>query len=381
MMTAPRFALGHPAPDGPPHQAELAALADEAWAFHRALPGYAPTPVARLDALARTLGLGTLALKDESFRFGLNAFKGLGASFAVDRWLRTRARGAGPYTFTTATDGNHGHAVAWAARMAGHRAVVFVPAHTVPARIARIAGEGAEVRVVHGEYDEAVQAADAAARDHGWVLIQDTAYDGYEEIPQWIVGGYTTHCRELEASAFAAGAPAADLALLHAGVGSWAASVVAYLWHRYGARRPRLLIVEPTAADCLLASAEAGRFAHATGDLRTIMAGLCCGTPSTTAWTMLRDGVDAFMAVPDGWAEQAMRRLAHPLPGDDRVIAGESGAASVAGLMALMRAPELAPLRDALGAGPATRVLVFSTEGDTDPDAWRRITATPPEAP
>jgi len=363
----------------PPRLDELAALGDEALAFHRALPDYTATPLHRLSGLAHSLGIAKLLLKDESTRFGLNAFKGLGASFAVHKWLLTHAPGK-PVTFTTATDGNHGRAVAWSARRAGHRAVVFIPAYARQARIDAIRGEGAEVVLVAEGYDAAVRHAHEARAREGWIVIQDTADAQYTEIPEWIAAGYWTHARELEPAPHAPDRPAIDLVLLHAGVGTWAAAMVAYYWHRYGAARPRLAIVEPTRAACVLAAVEAGRPTAIDTSKRTVMAGLDCALVSTTALEALARSTDAFFAIDDAWALEAMRRLATPMGHDPIVVAGESGAASVAGLMALLGHGELAPVRDHLGIGPTTRVLVWSTEGATDPVHWEEVVGRkPPE--
>jgi len=364
-------------PTSPPQRlADLAALADEAMACHRALPGYAPTPLHRLDALARNLGVGSLLLKDESHRFGLGAFKGLGASFAMARWLE-RHPGAGQITFATATDGNHGRAVAWSARQLGHRAVILIPAHAAPARVAAIRAEGAEVRLVPEGYDTAVRMVHELAGEHGWVVIQDTASAGYEEVPEWIAAGYWTHARELEPWPHAPDAPDVDVVLLHAGVGTWAAAMTAYYWARYGTRRPRLAVVEPTRAPCCLEAARHGAPVEVPTSPHTIMAGLDCGLASPVAMRALATGVDAFLAIDDDWVRRAMRRLATPAADDPRVIAGESGAASVAALMALAADPALAPVRAHLGIGPDTRVLVWSTEGATDPAHWATVVGHP----
>jgi diaminopropionate ammonia-lyase len=360
----------------PQRLADLTALADEAMACHRALSGYAPTPLHRLDGLARQLGIGALLLKDESHRFGLGAFKGLGASFAIARWL-ARHPGAGQVTFTTATDGNHGRAVAWSARQLGHRAVIFIPAHAAPARVAAIRAEGAEVRLVPEGYDTAVRLVHELAGAHGWVVIQDTASPGYEDVPEWIAAGYWTHARELEPWPHAPDVPDVDVVLLHAGVGTWAAAMTAYYWARYGTRRPRLAVVEPTRAPCCLEAARHGAPVQVPTSPHTIMAGLDCGLASPVAMRSLATGVDAFLAIDDDWVRQAMRRLATPAADDPRVIAGESGAASVAALMALAANPALAPVRAHLGIGPDTRVLVWSTEGATDPDHWATVVGHP----
>lgn len=355
---------------------ETAALADIAWAFHRSFRGYAPTPVRQLDAFARELGVRALLLKDESSRFGLNAFKGLGASFAMHHWLATHEVDE-VAVFTTATDGNHGRAVAWMARQLGFRSVIYMPSHSVPARIAAIENEGAKVVLVDEGYDVAVQRALQAAADNGWIVIQDTATDNYREVPEWIGAGYWTMARELESTVHAPERPEVDVVLLHAGVGTWPAAMVQYYWNRYGAARPKLVVVEPVEAACVLESARAGHPTLATGSLRTIMAGLNCGFPSTTALEVLRRSVDAFIAIPDQWAERAMRRLATPGTDEPMVVAGESGAASTAGLMALMQDPAYEPIRRHIGLNAASRVLVWSTEGATDPVGWERVVGRP----
>lgn len=360
----------------PPGVAAMATLADEALAVHRAMSEYSPTPLHHLDELAHSIGLGGLLLKDESHRFGLNAFKGLGASFAVHRWLAQHPD-RDMVTFTTATDGNHGRAVAWSARRAGHRAVVFIPAHARPARLAAIRAEGAEVIRVADGYDAAVRRAHEAAVAEGWVLIQDTATPGYEVIPDWIAAGYWTHARELEPSPHAAGRPEVDLVVLHAGVGTWAAAITAYYWHRYGEQRPRIAVVEPANAPCVLAAVEAGHATPVDASRRTVMAGLDCALASTNATAVLRESVDAFFTIDDAWALEAMRRLATPMGHDPVVIAGESGAAGVAGLLALHGHGDLDPVRRHLGMDHTTKALVWSTEGATDPVHWAEVVGRP----
>lgn len=352
-----------------PADTRFLADAAEVQGFHATLPGHAPTPLVALPALARALGLGALWIKDERHRFGLNAFKGLGASYAIHRFLAARGAGAGPLTFATATDGNHGRAVAWSARRLGHAAVVYVPRNTVPARLDAIRAEGARCEVIDGTYDETVRrVADDAARA-GWHVISDTAWPGYLEIPAWIMSGYATLFREA-----AAALPAPPTAVfLQAGVGGLACAGVAAFPE--GPTRPRLISVEPLDADCLAESAATptGALAVARGGQDSIMAGLNCGTPSLLAWPAVRAGVDGYLAIDDGWAEDAMRTLARPGAGDAPVISGESGAAGLAGLLALCREPALAGARASLGLDAAARVLLLSTEGDTDPASYRRV--------
>lgn len=366
-------------------RALVPAPAPDVRAWHRSLPGYAPTPLVRLPALARELGVREILLKDESSRFGLGAFKVLGASYAIYRLLQ-RELGVGtdlgelqkamktakPRTFATATDGNHGRAVAWTARALGQRAVIFVPENTVPARIDAIRAEKAECVVVRGTYDDTVRRAAEESAKNGWQVISDTAYEGYMEIPGWIMAGYETIFLEAQEQMAALGAGEPSAVLLQAGVGGLAYAGTSYFVRRSGARRPALISVEPTDADCLLESilSPDGSIRVAKGKQGSIMAGLNCGTPSLLAWPLLRAGMHFFLAVDDSFAEDAMRRLAK---GEPRIVSGESGAAGLAGLLALSKEPSLAAFRAKLGVGADATVLLVSTEGDTDPVSWRRI--------
>jgi diaminopropionate ammonia-lyase len=340
------------------------------FAFHRLLPGYAPTPLHSCAHLAAELGIGGLFIKDESQRFGLNAFKGLGAVWALHRLT---AAGASPKTVAAATEGNHGRAVAWAARQLGFPAVIFIPDHAAPARIENLRREGAQVELVAGSYDEAVARCARVSAERGWQVVSDTGYEGYTEIPQWIAEGYTTLFREIEAQRSAAKLPAPDVVLVQGGVGGLLHSAV--LHFRASRDAPILVAVEPEAADALQASIEspAGMPTPARGSLDTIMAGLNCGRVSLTAWPVVRRGIDMFVTVRDGFAEAAMRRLARPNGDDPQIVSGETGAAGLAGLLALLQSPELAPGRRALALGPERRVLVINTEGATDPAGYRRI--------
>lgn len=353
-------------------------------AIHRALPGYAPTPAHALPARARALGLDALVVKDESARLGLNAFKALGASHAAARlaarafedatgepldparFLDPEVRSRLPVaTLTTATDGNHGRAVAWVARLVGWPAVIYIPSHAAPARVQAIRDEGAEVVLVDGSYDATVARCREEAAAAGRVVVADTAWEGYSEIPAWIVEGYSTLFRELDD----AGAPPPDLVLLQSGVGSLAAAGARYLRDRHPGAR--LVCVEPTRAACCLESALAGTLTSSPEGPPTLMAGLDCQTPSRDAWPVLRDGFDLFLAIDDAWAVEAMRALAHPLGEDPAIVSGESGAAGMAGLLALRTCPELA----GASAGLARTAWVISTEGATDPASHAALTA------
>ena len=366
-------------------------------AFHEGLPGYAPTPLAEVPALAAELGAGRVFVKDESARLGLPAFKILGASWAVRQLLASGPGGAGPVNtlaelrslaatrpglaFATATDGNHGRAVARMAQLAGVPARVFVPAVTQPPVIAAISGEGAQVTRVAGSYDEAVAAAAGWARGHpGTELIQDTAWPGYERVPRWIAEGYSTLFAETDAQLAAAGAAPPALIAVPVGVGSLAQAAVAH----YRAQdpppsqaqdpppsqaqdappsqaRPALLAVEPDTAACLLASLRAGAPVPVP-TAGTIMAGLNCGTVSAIAWPYLSAGLDAAVAVSDAAAARAVADLAAA-----GISAGPSGAASLAGARAVLTGPGSASRRGTLALRPGPVVVLLSTEAGGAP--------------
>jgi diaminopropionate ammonia-lyase len=303
-------------------------------AFHRSLPGYAPTPLVEAPAAARELGVERVLVKDESSRLGLPSFKVLGASWAAHRAIAALGERPPGLTLTCATDGNHGRAVAWMARQLGVAATVFVPSAMVPQTRAAIAAEGARVEVVDGTYDEAVeQAAALAGKDT--LVIQDTAWPGYETVPGWVIEGYATIGAEIDA--------VPDLVAVQIGVGSFAAAMV----RRFAGAR--IVGVEPIAAACALASIEAGALVEVPGPHDSVMAGLNCGRPSPLAWPIVSRGIEAFATVSDDRARQGVRLLAR-----DGITAGESGAAGLAGLLAF---------RDQLALPPT--VLVINTEGAT----------------
>ncbi|MGP4047931.1 diaminopropionate ammonia-lyase [Streptomyces sp. 2A115] len=330
--------------------------------FHASLPAYAPTPLAELPSLAQELRVGRVFVKDESSRLGLPAFKALGASWAVHRILaaRTAASGQvsspGPVTLVTATDGNHGRAVARTARLLRQRAHVFVPPGIHPEAVAAIVAEQAEVTQVGGSYDDAVRLAAAAAGPDA-VLVQDTAWAGYEQVPGWIVEGYSTLCAETDAQLVAAGVASPDLVAVPVGVGSLAQAVVTHYRSRPTGHAPALLSVEPEAAACVLASLTRREpVSVTTGE--TTMAGLNCGTPSTIAWPYLRDGLDAAIAITDHDSYRAACDLAAL-----GVSSGPCGAASLAGVRAALTGHDADERRTALGLGAASTVVLLSTEG------------------
>jgi diaminopropionate ammonia-lyase len=326
--------------------------------FHHGLPGFAATPLTELPGLAAELGVGRVFVKDESSRLGLPAFKVLGASWAVHRALAGRT-GAGPrpVTLVTATDGNHGRAVARVARLLGQRAHVLIPDGVHPAAVAAITAEGAAVTRVAGDYDEAVRQAAAAAAGPAAVLIQDTAWPGYEQIPGWIVEGYGTLCAEIDEQLAAAGAGPPDLAGVPVGVGSLAQAVVTHYRSRPAGTAPAVLAVEPEAASWVVPSLTRGEpVSVATSE--TIMAGLNCGTPSSLAWPCLRDGLDAAVTVTDAASARAVADLAAA-----GVSAGPCGAAALAGLRSALTGDGAAQRREELGLHPAAAIVLLSTEG------------------
>jgi diaminopropionate ammonia-lyase len=364
---------------------------DRARAEIASWPGYSPTPLVRLVELAASLGVGAVWYKDEAGRFGLGAFKALGGAYGVYRALAAEAarrtgapepssaelmRGGGAgggsaaagVTVTCATDGNHGRAVAWGVRLFGGRAVIFLPAAVSPAREAAIRAYGAETVRVDGSYDDAVRRAAEAGRQPGWIVVSDTSYPGYEEIPAHVMQGYTVLAEEALAQ-LPPGAPPTHL-FLQAGVGGLAAAVAGHFWEALGAGRPTVVVVEPERAACLYESARAGRPVTLEGDLDTVMAMLSCGEPSLLAWQLLERGADVFATVPDAAAVRAMRVLAEGRGGDPAIVAGESGAAGLAALLLAAESPEH---RSALGLDEHSHVLLIGTEGATDPEIYARL--------
>ena len=364
--------------------------------FHRSLAGYTPTPLIERPALAGKLGVRKLYIKDEAHRFGIKAFKALGASYAIFRYLKGEWKSLygdefgvdafqdsgkmvrlGEKTFCAATDGNHGRAVAWTARKLKQRAVIYMPDNTVQARIDNIENEGARVVLVKGTFDDCVTRCDADARANGWIAIADIAFKGDMEIPNHIMAGYSTIFHELD-TLNTPEKPQIDLVLLQAGVGGFAAAGSWFYTHRYGRNRPYLVCVEPTESDCFLESIRSGKGAprETLGNQTSIMAGLNCGTPSAAAWPIIKNAADAFIAIEDHYAEEAIRAYHYAESGDLPIVSCESGASSLAGLMALCRESALKPIRDKIRL-PGCSVLLVNTEGDTDPVNFNRIINAP----
>ncbi len=333
--------------------------------FFASRPDLLPTPTRRLDSLGSTLNIGALHAKVESERFGLNAFKLLGARFALEQLMAEGVVGPGS-TVVCASEGNHGRAVAHAARAAGCTARVYA-AHDISASRARaIAEEGAVVVRVSGSYDDAVRIATEEAKANGWVVVSDTSWDGYEHIPRLIMLGYTRMMDEVADVLD----EAPDVLFVQGGVGGLLCAVASWCAFHWADRLPAIVSVEPLDAACLLASARAGRPVPVEGALTTTMAGLRNREVSPLAFAALQPIVNTYLAVDDSWAFDAIRRLAAPQRSDARIEAGASGAAALAGLIAVLQDPALVSVRRHLQLGAQTRALVIVSEGVTDPDVW-----------
>lgn len=360
--------------------------------FHRSIPGYKPTPLRNLDGLSKKLGLSKVFIKDESYRFGLNAFKVLGGSFAIARYLAQKLgkpieqmpfsvmtsaavkQQLGDVTFATTTDGNHGRGVAWTAKVLKQKSVVHMPKGSSQFRLDMIRAEGAHADITDMNYDDTVRLTAKESDEHGWVIVQDTAWEGYEEIPLWIMQGYGTMALEADEQITAEGFEQPTHVFVQAGVGSLAGAIQGYFADRYGAG-VKVIVVEARAADCLYRSAVAndGQPHNVGGDLTTIMAGLACGEPNIIGWKILRDYSAAFVSCEDVVAAYGMRLLGNPLADDAKVISGESGAVTAGLLPLIMTDSRLSGLKEALGLDSSSRVLLFSTEGDTDPGHYREV--------
>lgn len=362
--------------------------------FHKTIPGYEETPLAHLKNMSKYLGLKDVFVKDESYRFGLNAFKVLGGSFAMAKYIAKETgrdvseldfstltsdklrEEFGQATFFTATDGNHGRGVAWAANKLNQKAVVYMPKGTTKTRLENIRAEGATATIEEVNYDECVRmAADAAAKTPNGVVIQDTAWEGYEEIPSWIMQGYGTMADEASNQMERIGVNRPTHVFVQAGVGSLAGGVQGYFANKYPENPPIVVVVEADVAACLYKGALKGDGSEqiVDGDMQTIMAGLACGEPNTTSWDILKNHVSVFISTPDWVAAKGMRMLSAPMKGDSQVLSGESGAAPFGVLAAIMTDPNYADLKEELKLDENSQVLLFSTEGDTDPDRFKEI--------
>lgn len=362
-------------------------------AFHRQIPGYRMSPLKGLSNLAARLNLGGIWIKDESARLDLQSFKVLGGAYAIYQLIQKRLgmegqeipfselNGApirkklGDLTFAAATDGNHGRGVAWSAAQMGFSSVIYVHKATSQARIRAIEKNGASVVVVDGNYDDAVRQASQDAERNGWEVISDTSWDGYTDIPIWVMQGYTTMLVEVQEQLAAQGLIRPTHVFVQAGVGSLAAATIGFYASLFREQRPRSVVVEPTRAACLYHSAHAadGKPHAIDGELDTIMAGLACGEPNPIAWSILSECADYFAVCPDYVAAMGMRVYGVPLSGDPVIISGESGAVTLGALMYVMQHESAEVLRKELGLGSDSQVLLINSEGNTSPDDFRHV--------
>jgi len=367
--------------------------AKKAHKFHKSFPEYEATPLVSLETLAKELDVSGIYVKDESHRFGLNAFKGLGGSYCIGNYVAKKLgmditdltyeyltspevkEKLGTITFITATDGNHGRGIACTANRLGQGCVVLMPKGSARERLENIRALGAESWITDVNYDDTVRMAKALADENGWVLVQDTAWEGYEEIPTWIMQGYTTMGCEI-AEQLKGERP--THIFLQAGVGAMAGAMTGFFADFFDENDgigPRIVIVEPDKADCIYRTAAAndGQLHIVDGDLDSIMAGLCCGEPCTIGWEVLKSRADAFVSMSDQYAARGMRILGNPAGNDPRVISGESGAATLGFLASVLMDADLKDLREALGLNEQSKILCISTEGATDVKGYRKI--------
>ena len=358
--------------------------------FHRTFPQYQETPLRSLKQMASYLGLGTVAVKDESFRYGLNSFKALGGAYAMGRFLADEVgrdiselsysvltdehflKTLAPCTFFSATDGNHGRGVAWTARMLHQRCVILMPKGTAKSRFDNIRALGAEVTIENLNYDECVRKAARLAEEtpHS-VIVQDTSWPGYFDIPSWIMQGYGVMADE---AAEQLGTRPTHV-FVQAGVGCMAGAVTGYFSALYPDNPPKIIVVEPHAADCMYRSNEKGDGSRVIveGDMDSCMAGLACGEPCEIGWDLFRNHATGFISGEDRMTLRGMRMLAGCFRDDPHITSGESGAATFGALATIMMEDCYSDIRKELGLGSDSTVLCFSTEGDTDPVHYKQV--------
>ncbi|MFH2035820.1 MAG: diaminopropionate ammonia-lyase [Candidatus Zixiibacteriota bacterium] len=367
--------------------------AQKALEYHYSYSEYTPTPLICINSLAKNLNLNKVIVKDESKRFGLKAFKVLGGSYAIGKYLYDKTgidnghmdfnllqssefkNNIGEIVFCTASDGNHGRGVAYIAVRLGYKAVIYLPEGTVPNRIKAISETGAETIVTDGDYDQTVLMARQASEKNDWVLIQDTSWPGYHQIPLWIMQGYLTMVQEIFDQMDTNSIEKLTHIFLQAGVGSMAAAVIGALVNKYGTSSPKIIIIEPLEAACFYESVLKGgdKPLPSEGTLKTIMAGLSCGVPSELAYDIIVRHADYFLACDDTFTVNGMKLLAHPLGDDPPIISGESGAVGAGLLRAIMKNDEYRELRKELKLDNNSSVLLLNTEGDTDPENYFKI--------
>ena len=363
--------------------------------LHSAIPGYHMSPLKSLPNLARRIGVGGIWVKDESERLSLNSFKVLGGAYAIYKKLLERGgfseeelslknllqldgnhrKKLGHPVFATATDGNHGTGVAWAAHKMGFPAVIYVHSLTTKDRIRGIQRQGGKVVVVEGNYDDAVRQVSIDAKKNGWEIISDTSWQGYEDVPKWIMQGYSTIFIEAQEQFSGQGLIRPTHLLVQAGVGSLAAAAIGFYSVLFEDNVPLSMVVEPTKAACLYESMRIGdgKPHGVTGELDTIMAGLACGDPNPMAWETLYNCADFFAKCPDYVAAKGMRVYSTPLTDDPFIVSGESGAVTLGALMYTMEYEGARELRDAMGLNEESQIMLINSEGNTSPDEFRSV--------
>lgn len=337
--------------------------------FHQSLSEYTPTPLHVLPALAKQSGLKGIYVKDEGQRFGTNALKILGATYAVNQFTKEN----NIIGICTATDGNHGRTVAWASKRQGVKSVVFVPQYTAVNRIKAIEKEGGKVIVSKGDYDQAVREANYFAKEKHFKLIQDTAWKEYQDVPATITSGYYTQMLEIIEQSKNLTIPFFDAVFIQAGVGSWPSAIVHFFRKKLQNTKTKIICVEPFESDCIYESIKQQSISKTPKSQKTIMAGLNCGTPSTIAFEILKAGIDAFLLISDQYTIDAIKHLNAPMPNDPYIASGESGAAGLGGLLATLNNPALIELKKYLKLDHNSNILVFNTENVTDSDLTNRI--------
>lgn len=364
----------------------------EVYNFQKTHSAFTLTPLHKLEALASYLNVKEIFVKDESLRFGLNAFKVLGGIYAIAKYIANEINTPiselsfeklksdevkaklGDLTFISATDGNHGRGVAWAARELGYKSVIYMPKGSSEQRLNAIRNEGAVAEIQNVNYDETVRICAQLAEQNGWVMVQDTAWDGYEEIPLWIMQGYSAMAQEIIEQLSKYNAHPTHV-FLQAGVGSFAAGIAGYFLQVYGEKAPKIIVVEPNKADCFYQSFSSpeGSREFVTGDMATEMAGLACGEPNTKAFELLRAYAIGSFSCEDLITTLGMRVYGNPLANDARVISGESGAVTLGLVYYLKKFNKDKQIIEDLGLNEDSSILLISTEGDTDEANYRRI--------
>lgn len=365
-------------------------IAKEVRSYHESFPPYSITPLVNLTSLAEVLGIKGMYVKDESYRFGLNAFKVLGGSYAIGKYLSNEL-GSNEFTydfltseavkskikditFISTTDGNHGRGVAWTSGKLGCKCIIHMPKGSDEERLNNIKKEGAEADISDFNYDDTVRISAKEAEENGYILVQDTSWPGYEDIPTWIIQGYTTMALEAYETLKSENIKPTHI-FVQAGVGSLATAITGFFSNVYRENPPKIVIVEPNKADCVYRTAEAddGKIHIVDGSMSTIMAGLACGEPCSVGWPVLSDYADYFLSVPDAVAAKGMRILGNPANNDIKIISGESGAVTSGAVCELLMNENLDSMKKSIGLDDESVVLCFSTEGATSVEGYRNV--------